>query len=197
MATVSLPLTAGDALKRVLPNPPFTPTEFSKVFEQTGFRIIGPASLSYAEQVPSPNHAVRSLTAQDQMALQRLQAACEFTEWEHGGSDSRSSSMSGVFAGDDLVSVSGYEQWGDAIAHISVVTHPAHRGRGYARTAVAEVARAALNAGLIPQYRTLESNGPSMSVARSLGFVHYATSVAVKLEGAKFGTVVATDVTEL
>jgi len=88
----------------------------------------------------------------------------------------------GVFDVSELVSIAGYEIWGGTIAHVSVITHPAHRGRGYARSAVAAAASTALKAGLIPQYRTLESNGPSMSVARSLGFVHYATSVAVKLE---------------
>jgi predicted GNAT family acetyltransferase len=90
---------------------------------------------------------------------------------------------SGVYHGNELVALAGYEVWGEMIAHIAVVTHPAFRGRGFGRCAVAHVARAALAAGLIPQYRTLESNLASIRVAESLGFslYAYATSVAVRL----------------
>jgi hypothetical protein len=38
-----------------------------------------------------------------------------------------------------------------------------------------------LHAGVVvPQYRTLEGNAPSMAVAKRLGFVHYATSLALR-----------------
>jgi len=62
----------------------------------------------------------------------------------------------------------------------SVVTHPAHRGRGHASAAAAALARLALERGLLPQYRTLESNAASLAVGRGLGFVEYATSLAVR-----------------
>jgi predicted GNAT family acetyltransferase len=88
---------------------------------------------------------------------------------------------SGVFAGGDLVALAGYEVLGSTIAHISVITHPAFRGRGFGRSTVSHLARVALAAGLVPQYRTLESNRASIRVAESLGFVHYASSVAVRL----------------
>lgn len=189
MATISFPPAAIDELRGWLPTAPIAAAQFAKAYNDLGFRIVGPACLSYAEQVPSPDHPVRMLTERDQSALERLRASCESTEWQHGGSDSGAAALSGVFAGDDLASVAGYEVWGGTIAHISVITHPAHRGRGYAKGAVADVARTALTGGFIPQYRTLESNGPSMSVARALGFNHYATSVAVKLEAGAPGTV--------
>lgn len=35
--------------------------------------------------------------------------------------------------------------------------------------------------GLIAQYRTLASNAPSIGIARRLGFVGYAASLAVRL----------------
>jgi hypothetical protein len=181
-ATVSFPPAAFDSLQKLLPSPPITPADFAKAYDKAGFRVVGPACLSYAEQVPSPVHQPRALTEDVRSALDRLQAACGPTEWNHGGSDPDSAALSGVFAGEELVSLAGYKVWGKEIAHISVITHPAHRGKGFAQGAVAHVARAALDAELIPQYRTLESNGPSMSVAKSLGFVHYATSVAVKME---------------
>ena len=61
-----------------------------------------------------------------------------------------------------------------------VIADPAHRSQGHARAAVALVARLALGRGLVLQYRTLEANTPSRRIADSLGFVHYATSLAIR-----------------
>ena len=88
---------------------------------------------------------------------------------------------SGVFVDDDLVALAGYKTWPCDIAHIHVVAHPEFRGRGFGRAVVAHIAGVALDSGLTPQYRTLESNRPSIRVAESLGFVHFASSVAVRL----------------
>ena len=67
--------------------------------------------------------------------------------------------------------------------HTSVVTHPAFRGCGFGRSAVAHVAQRAIEAGLVAQYRTLQANTPSVRIAESLGFRQYAASVAVRLAG--------------
>jgi predicted GNAT family acetyltransferase len=80
-----------------------------------------------------------------------------------------------------LAVVAGYEVWGGSIAHISVIVRPGFRGRGFARAAVAHVAARAVEAGLLPQYRTLESNRASIRIAKSLGFEPYAQSMAIRL----------------
>jgi hypothetical protein len=49
---------------------------------------------------------------------------------------------------------------------------------------VAHAAEHALGAGLVPQYRTLQSNTPAMAVAKRLGFVEYGFSVYVRLQSA-------------
>jgi GNAT superfamily N-acetyltransferase len=182
MASASFPPSRVESLGKLLPPLPCTPAQFADAFRGAGFNVIGPAYIGYAETVSTPLHAVRSLSGSDMPAADELRAACTRTEWDHGGSDLRVQPSSGVFVNRDLVAMAGYEVWGGAIAHISVVTHPAHRGRGYGRSAVEHLAGVALAAELIPQYRTLESNRPSMKIAESLGFVHYATSVAVRLE---------------
>lgn len=182
MTTASFPPRAIDALRGLLPSPPFTPRQFADAFLTGGFKVIGPACLAYGEHIVTPRHDVRLLSGRDQNSVHQLRAACDAKEWEHGGCDAEARGVSGVFVDDELVSLAGFEIWGRKIAHISVVTHPSHRSRGYARSAVAHVSKVALEAGLIPQYRALESNEPSICVARSLGFVHYASSVAVKLD---------------
>jgi RimJ/RimL family protein N-acetyltransferase len=89
--------------------------------------------------------------------------------------------MVGVFIGPELAALASYQLWDEQIAHIAVVARPASRGRGYATAAVSRLTEIVFERWFVPQYRTLESNAPSMALARRLGFVHYATSLAVRL----------------
>ena len=84
----------------------------------------------------------------------------------------------------ELTALASYEAWNRRIAHISIVTHPRHRGRGSGRAAVALAAQHALAAGLVPQYRTLRANTASMAIANRLGFVEYGFSVYVRMQSA-------------
>jgi GNAT superfamily N-acetyltransferase len=183
-ATVSFPPDRVESLRRLLPSPPFAPAHFADAFGVLGFTVIGPAYIGYAEAVHPFAHAVCPLSKRDTPAAGALQAACTKTEWDHGGSLVGEHPSSGVFVGSDLVALAGYEVWGSAIAHISVITHPGFRSRGFGRSAVGHLAGVALAAGLVPQYRTLQSNRASIRIAESLGFIHYASSVAVRLNRA-------------
>ena len=183
-ATVSFPPDRVESLRHLLPSPPLTPARFAGAFSGSIFTLIGPAYIGYATVVRSPTHPARSLTERDKPSADVLRAACTETEWEHGGSLVGEHPSSGVVVGSNLVALAGYKIWGGAIAHISVITHPNFRGRGFGRSAVAHLASVALVAGLVPQYRTLESNQASIRIAESLGFAHYATSVAVRLNHA-------------
>jgi predicted GNAT family acetyltransferase len=165
-----------------MPAPPATPACFADAFRASGYVVVGPAYIGYAQDIRSPAHPVRPLTLHDTSAVNTLRAACTETEWEHGGSLLGERSSSGVFVDGQLVALAGYDVWAGIIAHISVVTHPAFRARGFGRSAVAHVVKRALLANLIPQYRTLEFNLASIRIADSLGFCHYATSVAVRLD---------------
>lgn len=180
-ATVSVPQELADSVRAILLVPPESPTAFASVFRAKGFVTIGPAYIGYADEVQAPPHPARSLTGADLEAVKSLQAVCNAIEWEHGSSNLEQCPSFGVFVKGQLATLAGYAVWGDAIAHISVITHPAFRDQDFGKSAVAHAARSALSAGLIPQYRTLESNLPSMRVADSLGFCRYATSVAVRL----------------
>jgi GNAT superfamily N-acetyltransferase len=146
--------------------------------------VIGPAFIGYAEVVISPaHHQVQLLSAKDEEHIASLQQACDATEWEHGGSSvGKAAVICGLFAGSTLAALAGYQVWDGAVAHISVITHPEHRGQGYGHSAVAFLAKHALWKKLLPQYRTLKSNQPSMAIAQTLGFEYFATSVAVRLK---------------
>ena len=148
--------------------------------------IIGPAAILYADagtlRAPSSGVDPRPLTDADRPAIDGLRRSVTETEWAHGGGDHGDSPVFGAFADGTLGAHAGYAAWGGRIAHLSIVTHPAYRGRGLGAAAVALAARAALDAGLVAQYRTLESNTHSLKIARRLGFVPYAASLAVRLK---------------
>jgi GNAT superfamily N-acetyltransferase len=155
--------------------------ELVNVLQPVTSVAIGPAFIGYAEIVPLPSHEVRILTTNDAPAASVLQAACCELDWQHGGSDIRDRPVSGVFRDDQLVALAGYEVLGGTIAQISVITHPDHRGHGLGTSAVAHLSSRALAAKLLPQYRTLDANAPSLSIAARLGFARYATSMAIRL----------------
>lgn len=151
--------------------------------------VVGPAALRCADRgtfrpLP-PSHAARLLTRDDLPHADALRRACTHAEWEHGGSRVGEDVAAGAFAGGELAALAGYEVWGGSIAHLAIVAHPAHRGQGHAAAAVSRAAAEALDRGLVAQYRTLESNAPSLAIADRLGFRPYARSLAVRLHGAR------------
>jgi ribosomal protein S18 acetylase RimI-like enzyme len=146
-------------------------------------RIIGPAFIGYTDARLFKHLTcgdARLLTDADEKAVETLRNACQAEEWDHGGSDFRPSEMVGVITGHQLAAVASYVVWGERIAHISIITHPDARQLGHATTAVSKLTRIVLERDLVPQYRTLEANHPSMAIGRRLGFVQYATSMAIR-----------------
>jgi GNAT superfamily N-acetyltransferase len=179
---VSLPANRAESLRALIPRPPLTPNIFADAFRDLASAVIGPAFLGYTDSVSEPSHPVHLLIENDASLIESLRSACDATEWEHGGSSVGSKGLSGILIDGRLVALAGYEIWGGVIAHISVIAHPEFRGRNLGRRVVARAAAHALDAGLIPQYRTLETNLPSMRIAHALGFQKYATSVAIRLK---------------
>lgn len=147
-------------------------------------QVIGPALLAYADADtlrPFPLAGTRLLSTLDEEAHAALEAACEPTEWAHGGSEFGLLPLAGRFVREQLVALAGYELWGEQIAHIAVITHPAHRGQGYGGEVVSLLAETVIARGMIAQYRTLRANTPSVRLADSLGFVPLAETLAIRL----------------
>lgn len=148
-------------------------------------KIVGPAFIGYgtAKSLKLPLAAEgREVTPADDAAVAKLRGACSEEEWDHGGSDHHAVPAFGYYSDrGDVLALAGYKTWGQEIAHLSIVSAPRHRSRGFASAAVACAAQHALAAGLVPQYRTLVANGPAMGIARRLGFEGYGFSVFVRL----------------
>jgi GNAT superfamily N-acetyltransferase len=179
---ISIPADRVDVLMPLL-NPlrhECSPGSLALALGQIPSAILGPAYLGYASAVSPPSHPTRALGPEDAAVYEEFRHGCNAADWDHGGSPIENP-CSAVFVSDRIVALAGYEVWGGAIAHISIVTHPQFRGHGYARSAVAHLAQRSISAGLLPQYRTLESNQPSIHIAKSLGFYSYARSMAIRL----------------
>lgn len=146
-------------------------------------KIIGPAFIGYGEAASLDlcDASRAALLPFDPSTVAALKAACG-EAWNDGGSEGGGQPIFGCLdeAG-QLATLAGYKIWNEAIAHISIIAHPDHRGRGLARAAVARAAAHALSAGLLPQYRTLRANQPSIAVAKRLGFAEYGFSVYVRM----------------
>ena len=180
--TVSIPPSRADTLRPLLSllRHGCSPDSFASALSPVSSAVLGPACVGYADSVSEPMHPARALGPGDAAAVTELQQSCDAIDWERGGSPIEHP-CSAVFVGSRVAALAGYEVWGSTIAHISIVTHPDFRSRGFGRSAVAHLAGRAIAAGLLPQYRTLESNHPSIRIARSLGFHFYATSMAARL----------------
>jgi len=150
-------------------------------FEST--KVVGPAFIGYGTGGSlnlSCAERARHLSSADAPSVEALRRECTAAEWEHGAGRAGACHFGAVDGDNRLCSLASYVTWG-RLAHIAAITRPASRGHGYGRAAVALAAKHAIEVGLIPQYRTLASNGPSMQLAKHLGFQEYGFSVFVRL----------------
>lgn len=148
-------------------------------------RVVGPVFLGYqatAPALPAGAGVARLVTPADTAAIQRLRDAVTPEEWEHAGFAARPP-LAGVFAEGRLLAAAGFTVLEECVAHLGVLSHPACRGRGSGRRAVAVAAGLAAGRSLLLQYQTLESNAPSLRIAASLGFEAFGRSLAVRLAG--------------
>jgi RimJ/RimL family protein N-acetyltransferase len=148
-------------------------------------RVIGPARLNYVDRscfVPMPTGNTRELMPRDEAPFLAMRAACPPDEWEPKEFSLGLQPTFGTFgANGELVAVAGTRVWAEPIAHISVVARPGFRDQGFGTRAVAAATSRALDIGLLPQYRVLESNAQSRRVAHKLGFQSYGWTVSVRL----------------
>ncbi len=149
-------------------------------------RIIGPAWLGYADASdfhPVETLRVRRLTAEDRSALVRFAAECG-DAWQDSGIDIDRSLVFGRFVDRELVAAGTVDASAPHILNIGIITHPDWRSHGHGRAVVSAMTAYGLERGAVLQYRTLETNLASMRIARQLGFQHYGSTIAVRLQEA-------------
>lgn len=90
------------------------------------------------------------------------------------------SSLSIVHVDGAPVAACAWQEWPHGIAHLGVLTHPEHRGQGFAQRAGRHAVRHAQGTGLVPQWRARVE--ASKKVARRIGLAHLATQLSVQLD---------------
>ncbi|MFS0699235.1 GNAT family N-acetyltransferase [Cellulomonas sp. 179-A 4D5 NHS] len=78
-----------------------------------------------------------------------------------------------------VVAAAGFRAWPGDVAHLSVLSAPEVRGLGYGRLVARAATTAALDAGLLPQWRARVE--PSQRIARSLGYRDLGSQLSVRL----------------
>lgn len=184
---VSLPELVHNGMHRPLsalsPDDVFDAGTLRELFAASLDRIVGPASIGYLDRgdgLPPADPRVRRLGNAEDAAFRALADASGADDWENGGVELSDEAVFGAVDANQLVAVASYVRWGDHIAHVGFVTHPAFRQRGFGRAVAAAATRDAIGRALIAQWRTLESNGPSLAVSRRLGFEPYCRTIAVR-----------------
>ncbi len=142
--------------------------------------VVGPAFVGYSTEVREPSPTLEVFSAVESRAFAEIESALSHEAWSHANLEAAASPIFAVMRSGSVVSAAGAETVGGRVGHIGVATHPAHRGRGFARQVVGAAAFAAHKAGLLPQFQTLFANEAAMAVGRALGFAHYATTLSAR-----------------
>ncbi len=170
-------------LRQGSPAEVFDPRFLARVFVVSTDSVTGPAWIGIADRSdyrPVKSQA-RLLGPGDKEALRRLAEGSGEVAWKQGRLMEDREPLFGICLGDVIVAASGYLVMGKTLAYIGVVSHPEHRGRGYAKAAAAAAMEHAFGQGLAAMYRTLHEHASAVKLAESLGFRLYAETYDVRL----------------
>jgi RimJ/RimL family protein N-acetyltransferase len=178
---VSAPSPLVDELAELLDDPPgalVEPATWNAMLGERAAAVQGPSAHHYLDAVGAWPTAVREVSYRQ---LDPLAAACPEAEWREGGFGDGSARYFGCWVAGELVAAGNLTQWRGRPSDVGLITHPAHRGRGYARRVAAHTSRVAIENAGVARYRALISNTPSIRLARSLGYVEYGRNLAIRL----------------
>jgi hypothetical protein len=144
---------------------------------------VGTARLAYADArdvVPAgTTFTTRSAVPGD---VDMVLSSCTESERDESGVLAMDTNFVAVDSEGAPVAVSGYETWGDDVAHIGIAVAPERRGCGLGATVGYAAVRDALQHHHVVQWRSSVDNVASAHVGARLGFVELGTQVAVDLE---------------
>jgi GNAT superfamily N-acetyltransferase len=146
--------------------------------------VVGPAYQGWVDAPsfrPAGAEGVRRLGRDDLAGLAGLRRAAGEVSWEHSAIDEDRPPLYGRFDGAALVAAGTLVGWGQPVVHVGILTHPAHRRRGHGRAVAGAMTAAALAAGVVPHYQTLDTNVASLAVAGALGYRRHATTLSFRL----------------
>ena len=189
---VSVPATTPEIerskLRAARPADAFNAAFLARTFVISTDKVTGPAWVGFTD--PNGFKPVKSdarlLTSRDEAAMRELAEGCGETAWKQSKIAVDRQTNFGLFAGGKLVAASGYLNLAGTLAYIGVITHPEHRGKGYARMVASVCMAHALENRLFPMWRTLDAHEAAVALAGTLGFEKYAATLDVQLTEDEF-----------
>jgi len=156
------------------------------VAREIGGTVVGPSQHAYLhrdDHVAPTEPTTTRVTIGD---LEPLRLAVPDHEWAEGGFDVDTDHVWAAFGDDSattIVAAGKLTEFDGRPANIGLLTHPAHRGRGFAGLLTADMTTWAISeAGAeVVRYRALTTNHASLAVARRAGFTAYGENVAIRL----------------
>lgn len=142
---------------------------------------IGSADLLFAERSPrSGRPSVIDARPQD---LVSIRADVGAAEWEESGIEEMEHQWAALDPAGDPAAIAGFSRWRSELAQMGVLAHPQHRGAGLGYAAAATATQAAVEGGLIAQWRSRQGNQASLGLAQRLGYTQLGVQAAVALNG--------------
>nr|WP_264474975.1 GNAT family N-acetyltransferase [Salinirubrum litoreum] len=146
--------------------------------------VLGPQFVGYCDDSTfTPVHDEQSPVGLiEPESLTSLRDATPTDEWDRSGVRTDDDGPAFAVERDGQVVAATQYSIAHGTAGIAVVSRPAYRGEGNATRAVSAATAHALDAGLVPEYRTLEEWSSSVALAERLGFERVGVSLLVRLD---------------
>lgn len=159
------------------------PESLMAALSDLGPQLLGPACLAYADAPTLALGATSQVHRASRHELDLVLALCRGEEREESGLEEMTQWWVATDHDGAPVAATGYETWDERVAHLGVLVAPRNRGTGRGAAAASAAITHALEAGLVPQWRSAVSNEPSLQLGRHLGFVPHGEQITLLLSG--------------
>lgn len=135
-----------------------------------GPRAVGEAVLAYTDDYLSGPELESATVTDDAQAVIDLEQACPPDDVTAVGLSAKAAPFVLIDEEDKPIAGAGFDIWGGIIAQLGVLTAHPVRGQGHGTLIAALATNAALDEGLIPQWRIQTDHPASAAMARTLGY---------------------------
>jgi GNAT superfamily N-acetyltransferase len=175
----------GEAVRKLRPAVVFDAEWLGQSLDGKHAKIIGPAFQGYVEDdsllQASSSSVIEYKSENHKTLLEELRDSCSEIEWQHSSIDLQKRPILLKILNGKVVAAGSWRKGESGFLGVGIITHPAHRGNGHAKTVVNALTQRGLTSGGTMHYQTLESNTPSVAIAQSLGYKRLGRTIAIRL----------------
>lgn len=135
-----------------------------------GGRALGEAALAYTDDYVSGPDLETAVVTDEEEAVRDLERGCPPDDVTEVGLTDLTAQFVLLGPDDAPLAGAGFDVWSGIIAQMGVLTARAARRAGHGRLIAALATNAALDEGLIPQWRIPTGHGPAVALAKGLGY---------------------------